>query len=258
MKYRERLSLVVIWEDGRRQSWRLRRVWLHTILASLLFFPCLAAGLGWLCYDIWQENRQMHQELLRLENEGEIMEGRLERLEQVSVLLEESSVPGRDILMRALAQSDSSSEAAAAPVTGEAAPEAEETAMKEQMVKDDGPGHADFPAIKSDYVSVDKVRVRQMRNRQLRIALDLRNTRDSRAEGEVTAILVTSEGKNMPLKFSPADVGKFSILRFKRAVMTAPLPRGVSSSLNGAQVVLEVRGGSKNAVVFRNIFAVEQ
>ena len=83
MKYSERLSLVIIREDGRRQSWRLRRVWLHALLGSLLLLPCLAGVLGWFCYDAWRENRLMHDELLRLENEGEAMEGKLERLEQV-------------------------------------------------------------------------------------------------------------------------------------------------------------------------------
>ena len=238
MKYSERLSLVIIREDGRRQSWRLRRVWLHALLGSLLLLPCLAGVLGWFC-----------------------MEGKLERLEQVSILLEESAVPGRDILTRALAQSDMG-DTVASPAEESAAttaPGGEEAAMKEQMTRQEGPGHAEFPAITSDYVSVDKVRVRLVRNRMLRIALDLRNTRDGRAEGEVTAILVTPEGKHMPLKFSPSDVGKFSILRFKRAVMSAGLPKGADSALNGAQVLLEVRDNSvKRTVVFRNIFAVEQ
>ncbi len=260
MKYSERLSLVIIREDGRRQSWRLRRVWLHTLLASLLLLPCLVGGLSWLCYDIWRENRLLHNELLRLENEGEAMEGKLERLEQVSVLLEESSVPGRDILTRALAQSDMG-DAASLPAgeatTSSAASDNEDAAMKERMASDEGPGHADFPAIKGDYVAVDNVRVRLVHNRMLRIALDLRNTREGRAEGEVAAVLATPEGKRLPLKFSPSDVGKFSILRFKRAVMSANLPKG-ADNLNGMQVVLEVRGGAKNAVVFRNIFAVEQ
>lgn len=261
MKYSERLSLVIIREDGRRQSWRLRRVWLHALLGSLLLLPCLVGALGWFCYDAWRENRLMHDELLRLENEGEAMEGKLERLEQVSILLEESAVPGHDILTRALAQSDMD-DTVASPAEESAAttaPGGEEAAMKEQMTRQEGPGHAEFPAITSDYVSVDKVRVRLVRNRMLRIALDLRNTRDGRAEGEVTAILVTPEGKHMPLKFSPSDVGKFSILRFKRAVMSAGLPKGMDSAPNGAQVLLEVRDNSvKRTVVFRNIFAVEQ
>ena len=261
MKYSERLSLVIIREDGRRRSWRLRRIWLHALLTSLLLLPCLAGGLGWFCYDAWRENRRLHNELLRLESEGEAMEGKLERLEQVSVLLEESAVPGRDILTRALAQSDMG-DATAAPAGEEpaaTAPAGEEADMKEQMTKEEGPGHAEFPAITSDYVVVDKVRVRLVRNRMLRIALDLRNTREGRAEGEVLAVLVTPEGKHMPLKFSPSDVGKFSILRFKRAVMSANLPKGADSALNGAQVLLEVRDNtSKRTVVFRNIFAVEQ
>lgn len=259
MKYRERLSLVVIREDGRRQSWRIRRLWLYALPAALLMFPCMTGGLGWFCYDLWRENGLLHDEVLRLESEGEAAEGKLERLEQLSVLLEESAVPGHDILARALAQGDMGAPSPQ-PESESAAPDspaADEAAMKEQMAKDDGPGHADFPAIKSDYVSVDKVRVRLVRNRTLRIALDLRNKRDARAEGEVSAVLMTQEGSRFPLKFSPSDVGKFSILRFKRAVMSANLPRN-AGAMAGAQVVLEVRGGSGNAVVFRNIFAVEQ
>lgn len=260
MKYSERLSLVVIREDGRRRSWRLRRVWLHALLASLLLLPCLVGGLGWFYYDAWRENRRLHNELLRLESESEAMEGKLERLEQVSILLEESAVPGRDILTRALAQSDmGDAPAPAGEETAAATAPADDAAIKEQMTKEEGPGHAEFPAITSDYVVVDKVRVRLVRNRMLRIALDLRNTREGRAEGEVSALLVTAEGKHLPLKFSPSDVGKFSILRFKRAVMSAGLPKGADGALNGAQVVLEVRDNTaKKTVVFRNIFVVEQ
>lgn len=261
MKYSERLSLVIIREDGRRQSWRVRRIWLYVVLASLLLLPCLAGGVGWLCYDIWRENGLLQREALRLEGESETMEARLERLEQISVLLEESAVPGREILTRALAQREMGDAVALAvreTPPPASAPDGEEAAIKEQMVKEEGPGHADFPAVRSDYVSIDKVQVRLAPNRTLRIALDLRNKRTERAKGEVVAVLVTPEGKHVPLKFVPSDVGKFSILRFKHAVMSANLPKGMANALNGAQVMLEARGGEKNAVVFRNIFVVEQ
>ena len=259
MRYSERLSLVLIREDGRRRSWRLRRIWLHALLASLLLLPCLVGGLGWLCHDIWRENSLLQREVLRLEGESETMEARLERLDQLSVLLEESAVPGREILTRALAQSEGDAVSLATreapPVS---VPDGEDAAIKERMAKEEGPGHADFPAVRSEYVSVDKVQVRLAHNRTLRVALDLRNKSADRAKGEVVAVLVMPDGRHVPLNFLPADIGKFSILRFKHAVISASVPKGMERALSGAQVMLEVRGGTDNAVVFRNIFAVEQ
>lgn len=260
MTYKERLSLILIREDGRRRSWRLRVGWLYLAGLGLALFPCLLAGSGWLCYSLWQKAELAQADVLRLENECETMEVKIERLENLSVLLDESAVPGREILERALAESFQP------PAEEEADPEQpatdERTAttkeeIQEQMTQNDGPGHAEFPAIKKDYVNVENIRVRVIKPRVLRLSLDLRNTRRNIAEGEVTARLATSDGKETPLLFSPADVGKFRIMRFKRAVITATLPRESPLRTSGAQVVIEVKDND-GSVVFRNIFPIER
>lgn len=260
MKYRENLSIILMRDNGPRRSYRVRRARFVAALVMMAIMPVMCAVLGWLCWTLWLQNVQLRDNVLRFESDYQVAQANAERLENLEELLREENISGRELVLRRLGTGG-----AAAEAPGEGPPVAAgSAAASDKQQKDqpkdaaratDGPGHEDFPAIDLDYVKVGNVQVREIRGGKLRLALDLRNTDSQKIlSGVVSGTLLTADGKTYPLRFDQEDVGNFRISRFKRAVMVAATEKQIS--LTNAQVILEVRS-QENAVVFRNIFAVE-
>lgn len=246
MAYQEGLSIILMRDNGPRKNYHLRR---KTFLGLLLFFtlsPLLGAFLAWGCWHLWTRAEFLAEKNSRLELELADTSAKLDRLENLESLLQESAVPGRDIILRRLAARSSQSAAAAPQEAAEPGPQA----------ADEGPGHEEFPAIDSGRIQVSNVQARAMRGNTLRIGLDLRNPENEQIiSGIVRATLLTADGQRVALQFEPADAGAFRISRFKRAVLVSRVERKLS--LIDASVILEVAGQDGDEL-YRNIFAVER
>lgn len=258
MKYCENLSIILMRDNGPRRSYRVRRGRFLAVLGVMACLPVICVVLGGLCWVLWQQNVQLRDNVLRFESDYQTAQASAERLENLDELLREENIPGRELVLRRLNTGGSAAEAPgegpAGSGNGSAAAEKPQSANDAARAAE-GPGHEDFPAIDLDYVKVGNVQVREIRGGKLRIALDLRNTDSLKIlSGVVSGTLLTADGKTYPLRFDQEDAGNFRISRFKRAVMVAAAAKQMS--LTNAQVILEVRS-QENAVVFRNIFAVE-
>lgn len=245
MRYHERLNIIFMRDNGPRRSIRLRRSKFYLFLIFFLSLPFLCLLLGVQCWLLWQENVTLRENVERFESDYQAAEYRAERLEKLEALLQEENVSAREILIKQLAGNP--------PVPQVASENATETVSLETT---EGPGHEDFPAVDTGRVKIDNVQIRALRSNDLRVGMDLRNPEnEALLSGEVGATLVTAEGEKSLLSFAPQDAGNFRINRFKRAVMTAQVPRGMN--LVNASVILEVRDQA-GSTIYQNIFAVQR
>lgn len=272
MKYRERLCIILMRDNGPRRSFRVRRGF---FFAAATFFACLplaVAILGWQYIELFNENTSLRANMLRFETQCREAQATAERLEHFEELLNESGMQGREMLVRRLAgaqnaaaAADSAAESEAARANANASAGASSATTTESAGAGassggagpgEGPGHEEFPVVDTGYIKVGNVQARSLRGGKLRIALDLHNADTRRlASGTVNVILLTANGVRHVLKFEPEDVGDFRINRFKRTVMAGREPANVS--LVNARVILEVRNGD-NEIVYSNIYAVER
>lgn len=242
MRYHERLNIIFMRDNGPRRSFRIRRSRLYLLIFFISCLPFLCALLAIQCWFLWDMNIQLRENVEKFETDYQKAVTRAERLENLSALLEEENVPGRDIIVRQLA------------TRPEPEPEPEKVAAETPV--QEGPGHEEFPAIDTGLVKVSNVQVRAMRGNILRIGLDLRNLNaDQLMSGEVGATLVTAKGERKTLVFNPQDVGNFRISRFKRTVMSAHVPGNIN--LADSQIILEVKNQAGEDL-YRNIFAVQR
>lgn len=247
MRYREKLNIVLIRDNGPRSSFRLKRSNFILLALFLGCMPFVAAFFIAQSFLLWQENVQLRGNMERFESDYQQAESRAERLENLEELLKQENVQGRELVMRKLAESSDKK-----PKGGEKEPASPEAEPAQEMAE--GPGHEDFPALDSGRVIVSNVQARARPGNSLRIALDLRNPeKEPLLSGEVEAILVTANGERRALELTPSDVGAFRIARFKRTVMNAKIPRDVS--LVNAQIILEVKDQAGKPL-YSNIFAV--
>lgn len=248
MRYREKLNIILMRDNGPRRSFHIRRSNFVLLLVFFLSLPFITVILSSQCYMLWQENTRLREGIERFETDYQDAETRAERLENLEQFLREDNVPGREPLLRQLAgkpvpHDDSQKE-----------DEQQESGSGAEMAE--GPGHEEFPALDTGRVIVGNVQARAMGERTIRVSADLRNPENEPLlSGEVTAILLTANGERLPLNFTPKEVGSFRISRFKRTVMQAPIPRG--ASVVNSQVILEVKDQGGNPL-YRNIFAVQR
>lgn len=243
MRYHERLNIIFMRDNGPRRSFRIRRSRLYLLILFFSCLPFLCAALAVQVWFLWDVNQKLRDNVEKFETDYQKAVARAERLENLEILLEEESVPGKDIIMRQLA-------ANAEKV------ETEKSDSPESPELVEGPGHEEFPGIDSGRVKVSNVQVRAMRGNILRIGLDLRNPdTDQLLSGEVGATLVTAAGEKKELTFMPQDVGNFRISRFKRTVMSSHIPRNIN--LADSQIILEVKDQSGKEL-YRNIFSVQR
>lgn len=247
MRYREKMSIMVMRDNGPRRNFHLRR---STFFLVLIFFGCLpflCLLLLTQCWLLWQENIKLRDSMERFEADYQSVISRAERLENLEEVLREENVPGRQIITRQLARTNSDDQRLETG-DGESSSQPDETTAE-------GPGHEEFPALDTGRVQVSNVQARAMRGNNLRIGLDLKNPdNEPMLTGEVEANLITAGGERLALDFMPSEVGAFRISRFKRTVMNAQIPRNVS--LTNAQIILEVKDQAKKPI-YRNIFSVQ-
>lgn len=241
MRYHERLNIVFMRDNGPRRSLRVRRSHFYLLLAFFAILPFICAALCLLCWKLWQTNISLQSNVEKFEAEYQQAAARAERLEQLEALLDEESVPGRDLIVRGLA-----------PQKPESVKDKASDVHEEREAE--GPGHEEFPVVDSGHVKVSNVVARIMRGNRIRISLDLHNPEtDKLLIGDVRAVLVTAQGEEKKLVFMPEDVGTFRINRFKRTVITAHAPAG--TNLADSEIVLEVKNEA-GETWYRNIFQV--
>lgn len=246
MRYREKLNIVLMRDNGPRSSYRLKRSNFILLALFLGCMPFVAAFFVAQSYILWQENINLRDSLERFETDYQHAEARAERLENLEDLLKLENVQGKELVIRQIAGAGEKEESREEKAAGEEnAPEMTE-----------GPGHEEFPAVDTGRVLVGNVQARARPGNSLWIGLDLRNPENEPLlSGEVSVILVTADGGRHPLELAPADVGTFRIARFKRTVMNAQAPRDLS--LVNAQIILEVKE-QDGKPIYSNIFAIQR
>lgn len=249
MRYREKLNIVLMRDNGPRSSFRLKRS--NFILLSL-FFGCMPfVAIFFLAQAVifWQENTRLRDNMERFETEYQQAEARAERLENLEDLLKQENVQGREVVLRQLAEP-----AHAGARAEEKSGEGEANGTPPELAE--GPGHEEFPALDTGRVLVANVQARARPGSTLRIGVDLRNPdNEPLLSGRIEAILLAATGERRILEFDPVDAGNFRIARFKRAVMKARAPGDLS--LDNAQVILEVKD-QEGKPLYSNIFAIQQ
>lgn len=246
MRYREKLTIVIMRDNGPRRSFTLRRSNFFLLLVFFACLPFLCLLLTTQTWLLWQENIKLRESMERSETDFQELASRAERLEQLEELLNEANVQPRQIIARQLASSS-------LPDPG---PEEPAQADADKGENGEGPGHEEFPAVDTGRVKVSNVVARSLRGNRLRIALDLRNPdNEPLLGGEVKAILITANGERTKLDFVPKETAYFRISRFKRTVITAPLPR--NANLTNAQILLEVLD-QDDKQIYSNVFAVQR
>lgn len=245
MRYREKLNIIFMRDNGPRHSVKLRRSNFILLACFFGFMPFAALLLLIQCYLLWNENIAIRTAMDKLETEFQIAETRAEKLENLESLLKEENIRDKEIILRQLA----------------AQPEPQDEHVQSDEINEgnkpaDGPGHEEFPAFDNGRVKVANVQVRALHDNSLRIGFDLRNPdNEPILSGEVSAILLTANGERKPLTFSQEEIGSFRISRFKHTVMLAPVPKGVN--LTDAQVILEVKDQNEKPL-YRNVYAVQR
>lgn len=241
----EKLSLLVLRDNGVAWRCRMRAGLLATLLVLATLMPLLAGVGSWLSWTLWRENRVLSEDAVRLEKEWMTARATAERLSNLETLLR-ADTPEAGAVLQNMARRAAESLPAAKQTVGTAP-----TASTQE-----GPGHSEFPVVDTKVVTVENAAARLMGNRKLRLTLDLRNPDLKRpVSGSIRAVLVTADGESLPLEI-PEESGDFRISRFKRAVLLPALPPGVTGVPN-AMVIIEVmeEGG---ALAYRNIFPVER
>lgn len=244
MRYREQLGIILMRDKGPRHSYHMR---MSHFIALVVFFACMpvfCALLAWQCAELWHQNKTLRANVERFETDAQLAQARAERLAYLEELLNQASVPARDIILRRLA-------------SGNAEPQQE--APQENPAPDlneEGPGHEEFSALDNGRVKIGNVQVRRIGGNGLRIGLDLRNPDNEKMlAGDISVILLTSDGQRIPLIFDPLEAGTFRINRFKRAIMVSHPGRNIG--LANSQVIIEVKDAEKTPL-YRNVFAVQQ
>lgn len=246
MRYREKLNIILMRDNGPRRNFHIRRSNFLLLTVFFLSLPFIAIALSAQCYVLWQENVKLREGVERFETDYQDAEARAERLENLEQFLDEDSVAGREPLLRQLASK---------ALPPEQPKDDDHQAAEQHPELAEGPGHEEFPALDTGRVIVGNVQARAMGDKSLRVSADLRNPdNEPLLSGEVTAVLLTANGERMSLTFAPKEVGTFRISRFKRTVMRASIPRG--TSLVNAQIILEVKDQADKPL-YRNIFAVQ-
>lgn len=245
MRYREQLGIILMRDNGPRHSYRMR---MSHFIALLIFFasmPVFCAVLAWQCAELWEQNQVLRSNMERFETDTQLAEAKAERLAYLEELLNEASVPARDVILRRLA--GGTLPQPEAPVANEA---------QNVEMEPEGPGHEEFSVFDNGRVKISNVQVRRVSGNSLRIGLDLRNPDNEKLlAGEVSATLLTSDGQKIPLIFDPLEAGSFRINRFKRAIMISHPGKNVN--LNNSQIIIEVKD-IEDSPLYRNVYQVQQ
>ncbi len=137
----------------------------------------------------------------------------------------------------------------------EVATNSEEQDASAAAALQEGPGHEEFPVVDEGIIMIENVQSRLVEPRRIRTSLDLRNPGSTSLSGTVFCILSLASGEMIPLSLSPASVGNYRILRWKKAVLFADIAS--EYDLFNAQMIIEVKD-TTGKLLYRNSFAIEQ
>lgn len=236
----ERISLLLLRDNGASRRFRMRRRLFVLLVVLCLCMPFALGGSVWFGLTLWFRHEALQQQYQTLERQYQEALATATRLGNLEGLLQQRDVAEQAVLARRLAGTAESSNGGLVeePTAGAA----------------EGPGHSEFPIISTGFIAVDNVHIRLLQGNRLRVTLNLRNPEPNRAiTGSVGCTLVTAGGENVPVHFQPADAGDFRISRLKKAVLMATLPSSVSAA--NAQAIIEVKS-EKGEVGYRNVFPV--
>lgn len=238
----EKISLLIMRDNGAARRLRMRRSLLISLFVFLGVSPFVAAASIWFSADLWSRYQTLLRQTGNMEQEYREAKAIAARLSNLEKLLQYRDAAEEAQILQNLQRSGAAdaAEVASAPPMG--------------ADSGDGPGHGEFPTINTGFVSVENVSVRLLSGNKLRISLDISNP-DSRKSisGKVSCVLTTAGGDTVPLETTPPAAGDFRISRLKRTVLAATLPPGVDAA--NAQTVIEVRSDG-GGLEFRNVYPV--
>ncbi len=272
----EKLNLLIMRDSGETKRYRVRRSFFHAFITIFLCFPIFTAIAVWGCYALWQDNVTLKEKISLTEQLNQEYFAKAERLSNLEDLLKRETEIESKLTQNIVATapktantSNKSEEIAQTSHKGDATtsdPKEEATAStdkespatkegQEEVLMDDGPGHAEFAIIDEGIIMVENVVSRLVEPRRLRTSLDLRNPGTASLAGEVLCILSLASGDTVPLTLNPTNVGNYRIQRWKKAVLFADIAE--EHDLFNAQIIIEVKDNT-GKLLYRNIFAIEQ
>ncbi len=288
----EKLNLLIMRDSGETKRFRVRRSWFYFFICILFCMPIFAGLICWGAFYLWEENLLVKQKLFAAEKLNHEYAATVKRLSTFESLMkyeaemdamiaqnaaktanipakttstpnaieaenkesteESSQTPDKEIDQTQVTQVQPTQENIEEPARPETQ-SPEESANLAAM--QDGPGHEDFPVVDEGVVLVENVQSRLIEPRRIRTALDLRNPGSTSLAGTVFCILSLASGEMVPLTLSPADVGSYRILRWKKAVLFADIAS--EHDLFNAQMIIEVKD-TTGKLIYRNSYAIEQ
>ncbi len=288
----EKLNLLIMRDSGETKRFRVRRSWFFCFIWFMVCLPILTGFTVWGAYYFWQENALLKQKIFIAEKLNHEYSATVKRLSTFESLMKyeaeldamiaqnaaKSATPPKKVdtvttpstdttvTSETVESSTSSQSAEPDPNTNNqtTSPTVETTNTETQPANDtsaeqaalqEGPGHEEFPVVDEGVVLVENVQSRLVEPRRIRTSLDLRNPGSTSLAGTVFCILSLASGEMVPLTLSPAAVGNYRILRWKKAVLFADIAS--EYDLFNAQMIIEVKD-TTGKLLYRNSFAIEQ
>ncbi len=280
----EKLNLLIMRDSGETKRFRVKRSYFRFVISFFLFCPIVAIIAFVACFKFWQDKAVFEQRAMVAEELNSEYEVKLKRLTNLEKLLAGETNLLAKITQNAVKNDIKNAQVKEAPrqITETKAddpakiadiksdtPEVQVAEVKtqkqnlppeqregdEEVLVEDGPGHAEFPVVDLGTVLVENVQSRLVEPTKIRTSLDLRNPGGQTIAGEVVCILSLASGETVPLTLIPANVGNYKISRWKKAVLFANVPEG--HDLHNAQMVVEVKDQA-GKLLYRNLFALEQ
>lgn len=249
----EKISLLIMRDNGEVRSVRLRRSLLYTLLFVCAVLPFALGAMLWFGVDIWLSHRAIVTQFHAAQQEYLEAKATAARLADLERLLHRADPAYSAQVLQNVRRAGPAPAPTAQDDTLPPSPPTSELAADTI----EGPGHSEFPTLNLGKVQVENVHIRLMPRRNLRISLDLSNPDPtSQVAGKIVCTLTTATGQTLALRVFPQAADDFRITRFKRVVLTSPLPPAVNTT--DAQVVLEIKPDGGGAPLFRNVYAVVQ
>lgn len=244
-------------DDGETRSVRMRRSVLFFLIYTCILMPFALAGLVWFGVHTWLAHKTLVAYHDAMQQEYLIAKATAARLADIERLLQRNDPAHNSQVLQNVRRADMQDmpQSPESDTANQSVLTSQPSSAMDQFDTADGPGHSEFPGVNTGKIQVENVVVRLMSGRNLRISLDLNNPDTANlVGGKIVCTLITASGQALPLRVFPQAADDFRISRFKRVVLTAPLPPNTSAT--DAQIVLEVKPEGGGPVLYRNIYAV--
>ncbi len=256
----EKISILIMHDSGTTRRYRMRRSLFRYFLIFLFLCPIFAAVSLWFGYTLWTKHSTLTADMAVLNQEYEKTKATASRLQNLEALLERENTVEKSLQTSQMDTQKNTAPAketltnadfVADPKSTDSAAEGDEILVNDPEETNQKP----FETLDTKQVEVSKVTSRLTPQGGIRTSLDLRNLGDATLAGDITCQLALANGETILLEFDPKDAGKYKIQRWKKAVLKTNIPP--EHDLTNAQMVIEVKD-SKNTVLFRNMYPIEQ